>query len=39
MPAVLQWFTDHGHPYQHVATERANLETVFLTLTGRALRD
>jgi ABC-2 type transport system ATP-binding protein len=39
MPEVLRWFTDHGHPYQHVATERANLETVFLTLTGRALRD
>jgi ABC-2 type transport system ATP-binding protein len=39
MPAVLQWFTEHGHAYQHVATERANLETVFLTLTGRALRD
>ena len=39
MPAVLQWFTDHGYKYQHVATERASLETVFLTLTGRALRD
>ncbi len=39
MPAVLQWFTVHGHKYQHVATERATLETVFLTLTGRALRD
>ncbi len=39
MPSVLQWFTDQGHKYQHVATERANLETVFLTLTGRALRD
>jgi hypothetical protein len=39
MPSVLQWFTDHGCAYQHVATERANLETVFLTLTGRALRD
>jgi ABC-2 type transport system ATP-binding protein len=39
MPSVLRWFTDHGHKYQHVATERANLETVFLTLTGRALRD
>ena len=39
MPSVLQWFTAHGHNYQHVATERASLETVFLTLTGRALRD
>ncbi len=39
MPSVLQWFTSHGHAYEHVATERASLETVFLTLTGRALRD
>jgi ABC-2 type transport system ATP-binding protein len=39
VPSVLQWFTDHGHKYEHVATERANLETVFLALTGRALRD
>ena len=39
MPPVLQWFTDQGHKYRHVATERASLETVFLTLTGRALRD
>ena len=26
-------------PFEHVATERASLETVFLTLTGRSLRD
>jgi ABC-2 type transport system ATP-binding protein len=39
LPSVLQWFTGHGLAYQHVATERASLETVFLTLTGRALRD
>jgi ABC-2 type transport system ATP-binding protein len=38
-PALLQWLVDHGHPYRHVASERAGLETVFLTLTGRSLRD
>ena len=38
-PRVLQWLIEHGHPYQHLASERANLETVFLTLTGRSLRD
>jgi ABC-2 type transport system ATP-binding protein len=38
-PKVLQWLVEHGHPYQHVVSERADLETVFLTLTGRSLRD
>jgi ABC-2 type transport system ATP-binding protein len=38
-PGVLQWLVDRGHLYTHVASERANLETVFLTLTGRSLRD
>ena len=38
-PALLQWLVDQGHPYRHVASERASLETVFLTLTGRSLRD
>jgi len=28
-----------GHRFQHLASERASLETVFLTLTGRSLRD
>jgi ABC-2 type transport system ATP-binding protein len=37
--SVLQWLADHGHPYRHVLTERADLETVFLALTGRTLRD
>jgi ABC-2 type transport system ATP-binding protein len=36
---VLKWLADHGLPYRHVVTERADLETVFLTLTGRTLRD
>jgi ABC-2 type transport system ATP-binding protein len=38
-PRVLEWLVEHGCPYHHVATERADLETVFLTLTGRSLRD
>ncbi len=38
-PAVLQWFVDHGHSYRHVASERPDLESVFLSLTGRSLRD
>jgi len=38
-PPVLQWLVDRGHPYRHVVSERADLETVFLTLTGRSLRD
>jgi ABC-2 type transport system ATP-binding protein len=38
-PRILQWLVEHGHPFQHVASERADLETVFLTLTGRSLRD
>ena len=36
---ILQWLAEHGHAYQHVASERPDLETVFLTLTGRSLRD
>jgi len=38
-PAILQWLVDHGHPYRHIVSERADLETVFLSLTGRSLRD
>ena len=38
-PCILQWLTEHGYPYQHVVSERPDLETVFLTLTGRRLRD
>jgi hypothetical protein len=30
---------EHGHPFEHLASQRASLETVFLTLTGRSLRD
>jgi ABC-2 type transport system ATP-binding protein len=38
-PNVLRWLSDNGHSYHHVASEQPNLETVFLTLTGRSLRD
>jgi ABC-2 type transport system ATP-binding protein len=38
-PAVLRWLAENGHAYQHVTSERPDLETVFLTLTGRSLRD
>lgn len=38
-PAVLRWLTENGHPYHHLSSEQPNLETVFLTLTGRSLRD
>jgi ABC-2 type transport system ATP-binding protein len=38
-PKILQWLVEQGHPYRHVVSERADLETVFLTLTGRSLRD
>ncbi|MFN7920533.1 MAG: ABC transporter ATP-binding protein [Bryobacteraceae bacterium] len=37
--AVLAWLTGRGARVQHIATERASLESVFLTLTGRSLRD
>jgi ABC-2 type transport system ATP-binding protein len=39
VPTVLRWLVDHGHQYGHVVTERADLEAVFLSLTGRSLRD
>jgi ABC-2 type transport system ATP-binding protein len=38
-PGLLEWLVQNGHSYRHVTSERANLETVFLTLTGRSLRD
>ena len=38
-PGILQWLADTGHLYTHVASERPDLETVFLNLTGRSLRD
>ncbi|HXJ42982.1 MAG TPA: ABC transporter ATP-binding protein [Bryobacteraceae bacterium] len=38
-PGILRWLVDRGHPYTHVVSERPDLETVFLSLTGRSLRD
>ena len=38
-PALLQWLSAQGHAVHHIASERANLEDVFLSLTGRQLRD
>ena len=36
---ILGWLAERGHRFQHLASERASLETIFLTLTGRSLRD
>ena len=38
-PGILRWLAEEGHSYHHVSSEQPNLETVFLTLTGRSLRD
>jgi ABC-2 type transport system ATP-binding protein len=38
-PRVLIWLRDHGHRCAHIASQRADLETVFLTLTGRSVRN
>jgi ABC-2 type transport system ATP-binding protein len=38
-PGVLSWLSENGHSYRHVSSEQPDLETVFLTLTGRSLRD
>jgi ABC-2 type transport system ATP-binding protein len=38
-PLVLGWLSAHGHAYQHVHSERGDLEAVFLALTGKTLRD
>lgn len=38
-PGVLRWLAENGHTFHHVSSEQPDLETVFLTLTGRSLRD
>ena len=38
-PAVLGWLGGNGRGFSHVDTERPDLESVFLSLTGRSLRD
>ncbi|HXK03960.1 MAG TPA: ABC transporter ATP-binding protein [Verrucomicrobiae bacterium] len=38
-PEVLGWLRDHGYRCSHISSERADLETVFLALTGRSVRN
>jgi ABC-2 type transport system ATP-binding protein len=38
-PRVLAFLAEHGRAYQHVHSERGDLEAVFLALTGKTLRD
>ena len=38
-PWVLSWLREHGYRCAHLASQRADLETVFLTLTGRSVRN
>ena len=38
-PAVLGWLAAEGRSVSHVESERPDLESVFLSLTGRSLRD
>ena len=38
-PGILRWLSENGHSYHHVSSAQPSLETVFLTLTGRSLRD
>jgi ABC-2 type transport system ATP-binding protein len=38
-PRILTWLAERGHSFHHISSERADLETVFLTLTGKKLRD
>jgi len=36
---VLRWLDEQGHALAHFSTARTKLEDIFLTLTGRTLRD
>jgi ABC-2 type transport system ATP-binding protein len=38
-PRVLEWLRGNGYRCAHLASQRADLETVFLTLTGRSVRN
>jgi len=38
-PALLAWLAAHGHAVHRISSGRADLEDVFLSLTGRQLRD
>ena len=37
--AVQRVLREHGYHCSHIASQRADLETVFLTLTGRSVRN
>jgi ABC-2 type transport system ATP-binding protein len=38
-PRVLVWLRERGYACSHLSSQRADLETVFLTLTGRSVRN
>jgi ABC-2 type transport system ATP-binding protein len=38
-PRVLTWLREQGYRCSHLTSQRADLETVFLTLTGRSVRN
>jgi ABC-2 type transport system ATP-binding protein len=38
-PSVLVWLKEQGYRCSHLSSQRADLETVFLTLTGRSVRN
>ncbi|HEY4958941.1 MAG TPA: ABC transporter ATP-binding protein, partial [Caldimonas sp.] len=38
-PALLSWLAAHGHAVHRISSGRADLEDIFLSLTGRQLRD
>ncbi len=39
LPHVMTWLAARGHAIRRIASSQANLEDVFLSLTGRQLRD
>lgn len=39
LPHVMTWLVARGHPIRRIASAEADLEDVFLSLTGRQLRD
>lgn len=39
LPALIAWLHDHDHPLTSLTTRHASLEDVFVTLTGRHLRE
>ena len=39
LPRIQAWLTEAGQPLSQLEVERPNLETLYLNLTGRALRE